>query len=82
MWCRDILDADSFVAMLIKRGCHNVRISFSPKQDLTMAWLVTWLEPHQPNLTGVVVKISELDRVRAMEEAKAMGVLNDCMGVV
>lgn len=77
MWCRDVLDVEAFVSMLIKKGCHNVRVSFSPKRDLTMGWLVTWLEPHQPNLTGVGVKISELDRVRVMEEARAMGVLND-----
>lgn len=82
MWFRNILDAEAFAAVLVKKGCHNLRVSFSAKRDLTMAWLVTWLEPHQPNLTGTVVKISAADRSLIIEELYAMGVLNDRMGVV
>ena len=68
-WFNSIFDVDDFVVKLLNEGCHNIRISYSAKRDLTMAWLVTWLAPQQPNLTKRAWSISELDYERAMKEA-------------
>lgn len=67
-WFNSIFDVEDFVNELLNKGYHNVRISYSAKRDLTMAWLVTWLAPQQPNLMKRAWSISELDYERAMKE--------------
>lgn len=74
-WCESIFDADVFVVKLLNKGCHNIRVSYSAKRDLTMAWLVTWLNPHQPNLTGKSVKITQIDYENAEKEIIAREVV-------
>lgn len=67
-WFKSIFDVEEFVNSLLDEGCHNIRVSYSAKRDLTMAWLVTWLDPYQPNLTKKAWSISELNYERAMQE--------------
>lgn len=67
-WCESIFDVEEFVNELLNKGCHGIRISYSAKRDLTMAWLVTWLEPHQPTLSKKAWSISELNYERAIKE--------------
>lgn len=67
-WFKSIFDVEEFVNELLNEARHSIRVSYSAKRDLTMAWLVTWLEPHQPNLSGKSWMISELDYERAIKE--------------
>lgn len=67
-WFNSIFNVEEFVNELLNKGCHSIRVSYSAKRDLTMGWLVTWLDPHQPNLSGKLWMISELAYERAMKE--------------
>lgn len=67
-WFKSIFDVEEFVNSLLDEGCHSIRVLYSAKRDLTMAWLVTWLYPSQPNLTKKAWSISELDYERAIKE--------------
>lgn len=74
-WFKSIFAVDEFVVELLNKGCHNIRISYSAKRDLTMAWLVTWLDPHQPSLTGKTLKITQIDYENAEKEIIAREVV-------